>query len=455
MSDLERRSILVILFMLAATLSVAAQSGIPAYNLTVTITPSTDSLAVVGTVEAPVPAHASSFAFDLHRTLDIKKLLVNGEPAHFEYGPMHSQTLPATRGVTVTLPTAVSSPRVHMEIEYEGRLDVLPEFGTSPDFRHSLDDQINPRLVELAGYSSWYPQFEFGQRLQLELTVSLPRGWTTICSGLNLASQTASGRLVAHCSSPDDIDLVIVASPNFRKKTIDAHGVRVEVYFTQLPASFVNRDAAQVADALKLFSAQLGQTTIPGSTVHHVFSPKKKGQGKAGFARPGLIVTSEGITMDELARNPNFSLFQGVAHEIAHYWWRFGVGQGDWINEAFAEYFSAVAMQRLVSDAQFQSILADYRKQVAGVPADAPPLSAVMPWTNFVVRYYKGALMLDALRESMGDKQFFDASREFYQAYKDKPTQTEDFRRFWKVKLGNKATLLDSWLESPGGVPSR
>jgi hypothetical protein len=40
---------------------------------------------------------------------------------------------------------------------------------------------------------------------------------------------------------------------------------------------------------------------------------------RAGIARPGLMVTSEGLTMEELALDPKFSLFQGIAHEIGHY----------------------------------------------------------------------------------------------------------------------------------------
>jgi hypothetical protein len=31
------------------------------------------------------------------------------------------------------------------------------------------------------------------------------------------------------------------------------------------------------------------------------------------------MVTSEGLTMEELALDPKFSLFQGIAHEIGHY----------------------------------------------------------------------------------------------------------------------------------------
>jgi aminopeptidase N len=159
--------------------------------------------------------------------------------------------------------------------------------------------------------------------------------------------------------------------------------------------------------------------------------------------------------MEELARDPKFSLFQGIAHEVGHYWWNFGADQGDWINEAFAEYFSAIAAEKLSSEEEFRNIMAGYRKMVSGLPSDAPSLATVgmTEQTSFFVRYFKGALMLDTLRQAMGDEKFFQASREFFQTYNGKPTGTAEFRSFWKSKLVNHPDMVDVWLESRGGLP--
>jgi aminopeptidase N len=70
-----------------------------------------------------------------------------------------------------------------------------------------------------------------------------------------------------------------------------------------------------------------------------------------------------------------------------------------------------------------------------------------------VVRYYKGAVMLDTLRQTMGDDKFFQASREFFQTYAGKPTGTAEFRTFWKGKLGAQGSMIDAWLDSTGGMP--
>jgi hypothetical protein len=249
---------------------------------------------------------------------------------------------------------------------------------------------------------------------------------------------------------------LIVASPDFKKKSVRQSGVDIEIYHTRMPEKFVEAEVQQIAGVVKLYTDRLGETNIPGGKVRHVYSPKRKGQGKAGTARPGLIVTSEGITLESLASDPQFSLFQPLAHEIAHFWWNFGAGQGDWFNEASAEYFSAIAVQKILSETQFKSVLEDYRKQVHELPADAPPLATV-PFLNddvgYVVRYYKGALMLDRLREVLGDHNFFSACQEFFSTYRGKSIGTPEFRSFWETKLAARGNVVDAWLDSRGGVP--
>ena len=200
-----------------------------------------------------------------------------------------------------------------------------------------------------------------------------------MCSGTKVQERAATGRSITRWSSPRDKDIVIVASPNFQERLIHESGTNLEIYYTQLPEAFLAQEDAQIAGVPKLFSGRLGETNIPGGTVKHVYSTKRKGQGKAGFARPGLIVTSEGLTIEALARNPIFSLFQGIVHEIAHVWWNFGAGPGGRINEAFAEYFSAVAVQEVVWDEEFRKVMADHGKQAGELAGDAAPLSTVRP----------------------------------------------------------------------------
>jgi len=449
----------ILVFASSSSLLADEISGPVAYNLDVRIEPGPGDITVQGKVEFENPG-SGSFKFNLHETFSIKTLLVNGKPASFSFeAAKFSPLTPAAKVVVVSLPPGVPPGKTRMDIEYAGRLKKLPEFNAAPEGTPSMDDQVNSHLVELAGFSSWYPQFSFGGApVNAEFELSLPQGWISICSGKELEERVEAGRSITRWSSPKDFDLLIVASPNFQKKYFRQSGVDIEIYHTRMPEKFIEAEVQQIASVVKLYTDRLGETTIPGGKVRHVYSPKRKGQGKAGTARPGLIVTSEGITLESLASDPHFSLFQPIAHEIAHFWWNFGAGQGDWINEASAEYFSAISVQKIISEAEFRSILKDYRKQVDGLPADAPSLATV-PFVNddvrYVVRYFKGALLLYFLRQTVGDDVFFAACREFFHSYDGKATGTPEFRSFWKAKLRDKGKLLDVWLDSAGGLPGQ
>jgi hypothetical protein len=134
-----------------------------------------------------------------------------------------------------------------------------------------------------------------------------------------------------------------------------------------------------------------------------------------------MIVTSEGRTLDALNKDPGYSLFSGIAHEIGHFWWSFGTGQGDWINETFAEYFSLIAEQKISTN---------------------------------TVRYYKGSLMLDYFRNLLGNEKFFKICREFYQKFNQTEIGMAEFRSFWGEKLGVHKKELNIWLDSKGGIPA-
>jgi hypothetical protein len=426
------------------------------YNLRVSLQPATGNIHVKGAVEVPaLNADAKEMQFALHQTFVIKHLWVNGEAVRFAESPSAPTVInPVTKNIRFTLPENARGKKMTIAFEYGGRLKKLGEFGQFPDRPFALDDQVNARLVELANYSSWYPQFaEVHFPFSVNMKLSLPKGWVAVCSGRRLSQQVVGQRVISRWSSPMDADIVVLASPKYKAKTKRFSDSKIEIYYTKLPQSFIDTEALQLSQAMELFTTYLGEQSIPINTVKHVYSPKRFGQGRAGFARPGIIVTSEGRMMDAMKNDATSSLFQDVAHEVAHFWWNFGAGQGDWINEAFAEYFSAIAVQKIASQSQFESVLANYRNTVGELPADAPSLAKVQfDGPAFVVRYYKGSLMLDQFRRTLGDDAFFAAAREFYQTYKGKSAGTAEFRTFWKAKLRDKGSLVDQWVDSEGAT---
>jgi aminopeptidase N len=192
-----------------------------------------------------------------------------------------------------------------------------------------------------------------------------------------------------------------------------------------------------------------------------------------------MTVTSEGRVLGLLAGDPGASLLRGMAHEIGHFWWNFGADQGDWLNEAFAEYFSLLAVREIQGEEAFDASLTSRRNAVDDLPDDAPAISAVPPSNEghgYTIRYYKGAMMLDHFRRLMGDDAFYRACKDFYRQCNDKKagtsefrnfwtnalgndqhwvTTSSEFRNFWTNALGNDQHWVTTWLDSKDGLPER
>jgi hypothetical protein len=175
----------------------AEETPIPVfYDLNVTIDPALGKIAVRGKIEVPLrDTRSNAIQFALHETFAIKQLSVNGQRATFSFQSAEPNPInPATKKVLVRLPFDSLPDKLRLGIEYEGRLKDLPEFGTFPNQKQALDDQINSRLVELANYSSWYPQFfVMGYPIAIDLELSLPQGWIAICSGKKLDDRVKDG----------------------------------------------------------------------------------------------------------------------------------------------------------------------------------------------------------------------------------------------------------------------
>jgi hypothetical protein len=78
---------------------------------------------------------------------------------------------------------------------------------------------------------------------------------------------------------------------------------------------------------------------------------------------------------------------------------------------------------------------------------------------RYVVRYFKGALLVHFLRESLGDDGLFarraSSSRPAEASRAARPSSGPSVRAFWKTRLTNRASELDTWLDSPGGLPNQ
>jgi aminopeptidase N len=142
-----------------------------------------------------------------------------------------------------------------------------------------------------------------------------------------------------------------------------------------------------------------------------------------------------------------------VAHELAHQWFGNSVTLREWkdiwLHEGFACYSEWLWSEVTGRDPADEHALRHW-KRLSGLPEDLV-LGDPGPEEMFDDRVYKrGALLLHALRMTVGDEKFFRLLREWAERHRHGNASTEDFVAL-AVEIGGEdvSGLFDEWLNEP------
>jgi len=152
-----------------------------------------------------------------------------------------------------------------------------------------------------------------------------------------------------------------------------------------------------------------------------------------------------------------------VVHELAHQWvgdlLRLDLWQHIWLNEGFATYAEWLWLER--------EGLATPQEVFDDVAANAPPgfweptigdPGADVGALFDIAVYYRGAMTLQALRQTVGDDVFFGILEEWVASQAGGTVTTDEFIRLAEKRSGMQLDdLFDTWLftpEKPAGLPA-
>jgi len=167
-----------------------------------------------------------------------------------------------------------------------------------------------------------------------------------------------------------------------------------------------------------------------------------------GQAPPGIMrITKEAfqtnVFTDDVSKLFSQGINHRVAHEIAHSYFGYVVGDASrnhqWLSEAFSEIVSMFAIEKLKSKAEGASLAAVWKSsandatKVAPIYLAnelAPKISTSGDSSTGIDRidlvYSKGAHLLHALRKELGDDLFFSVLRSFLRSFEKRQTVTTD-----------------------------
>ena len=273
----------------------------------------------------------------------------------------------------------------------------------------------------------------------------------------------ATGYLVEEHTNPDSTktlvfhaedvhDFAWAASPDYQisKRTVD--GIEVSFYYKPEHRESVNRIMNYAEFALKYYNLCFGKYHYN----HFTIVDTKIGLAGGAMEYPSLITISPSRLPPERIRADALVVF----HEIAHQWWYGMVASNEfeeaWLDEGFAVYSERRALEKRfgkraniidlwgikVSDldhAKFANVL--------DLQSD-PVVRNSWEFRNYLSYlcqvYFKASLVLETLRNYLGEEAMDELIKKYFQKYKFKHPKTKDF-----IQLVNEVTGEDLtfWFE--------
>ena len=372
----------------------------------------------------------------------LQSAAVDNEPTSFVYQPRTDKS-----AVRVILPT-VLRPSESTEVQlswtlqvptWESYSDAYHLFGTTqemtslPLFYPSLsiyDPDDN------AGLGGWWLEMgtvrgdaAHNQAALFDVTATLPSDQVPVASGTLITSTLVMSNTMAQHTwvTGPSREFLIHTSALFSAASADAAGTRVTSYW--LPGDEASgRAALQYGVAsLRIFNEKFGPYPFKEMRI-----------APAPLSFRGMEYPQVNLIGVETYNRFTNSLETLVAHEVAHQWW-YQVVHNDpvkmpWLDESIAEYSIKLYMESIYGEERAQALKAERWQRRVNTLAD-PTIAldqAVMAYTTAgvyeAVIYSKGALFYDMLRSELGPLQFESFLKQYYERYRYKIVDTEDWR---------------------------
>lgn len=251
-----------------------------------------------------------------------------------------------------------------------------------------------------------------------DVTLSLPLGYAAATSGKEVERKESKEGTTVRYTLENARDFAAVLSNKFKTLTKDVDGCAVTLYYCgeRQPQTELNA----VGESLEYFSTSFGKYCYP--TLSIVLTPLSF----SGMEYPALALVNSALNEED-------AVYTAV-HETAHQWWYAMVGSNQvknaWQDEGLAEYstlcfFETHPSYGFTRTSILGSAIKAYRayysvyNQIFG-KSDTTMARALCDFEGeyeyFNIVYNKSLLMFESVRTAMGDKKFFAALKNYFEA---------------------------------------
>ncbi len=410
------------------------------YHIRVTLDTTSAFVAGHTTIRAKAIQPIDSFAFELHPSMTIDILFLNGiSPTS---GAIHNSERDAVPAHPIGADSIFSVDIYYHGTAVEGLFnEVSPSWG----------NRITYSLTEPSEADGWFPcKQELDEKADsARIDVTVPLGCRAGSNGMLESVDTAGAWHTFRWKTNYPVAYYLLSVSvgqyvdySFTAALNDGTSFPVVNYVYPSALGFFKDQIDTTAALLRLFSDRFGR---------YPFYQEKYGHCMAPF--------SGGMEHQTMTAQGFFNLML-TAHELMHQWFGDAVTCGRWndlwINEGFASYGEVVAKAAFEGVAAARQRMAVWHSQIKSIPGGSVyvPDASIDDWGRLFdgrLTYHKGAAVVHMMRYRMGDSAFFDAMRAYVQTFSGRFATTDSLRHFLEARTGvSWQAFFDEWIYGEG-----
>ncbi|MEW6194686.1 MAG: M1 family metallopeptidase [Bacteroidota bacterium] len=403
------------------------------YNISIELFPEDES--INGNVTLKIllnDREADKIELNFYDNLKIDKLLLDGKRVQFD----RTET-----NLIISLSETVED-TFFVNVVYKGQPKNLG-FG-SFNFDKVNNGYMIYTLNEPVFASTWYPCVDLpDDKAYADIYITNDSNYTSLSNGKLIGVKKVGLKKQFHWKTFYPISTYLITVYSALYKTVSDSfitgkndTINLLYYATEEKIEDARRDFSNHKNYIKTLGELFGE---------YPFAKEKYGIAEFGWK----IGAMENQTITGIGTRfiTGKKFFQDmIIHEFAHSWWGNAVGpktwKDIWLNEGFATYSEALYWEK---EAGFDAL----QTTLMGKDGRFSKGRLYNPANQLFSRlvYNKGAWVLHMLRKEVGDENFFNILRNYYQTYKYKNASTEDLKNICeKISKRNLKHFFDQWI---------
>lgn len=329
------------------------------------------------------------------------------------------------------------------------------------DYSIPIDTFILANVIPLRREHRWYP-LQYNDIASMKLDVIVPNSYLVLTTGdlKNTEIMNDNSECFYEMNNCGSFALIVAPKDIMQTTVKKVDSVNIKFYFAIQKDSVLNKymikvEADMMADICNSFSFYNKYIEPYKHKELNVFEIPEM-SGGLGQSLYTLIVFTTPLKFDYQTG------FGWPIHEVAHQWWGDEMHikanvKGRWfLEESITEYFKDIYIQNAMGDDSLKKLIKTYQTPYNVI--DTSMVLSILETTNVstgenaYVIYQKGPLIVNKLRNLMGNDNYQKFIREVYSTYSGQFLTYDDFIKVLRKNdtTGNWVSSLDKWVNERG-----